>query len=460
MTALELPLVGVPGQATPRPAGWSEGEVGVRHGVAFATVGCRLNQAETEEALATLVARGYQLDRDGGARLVVVNTCAVTRESTATSRKLIRCAVRSNPNATVVVTGCYATAEPDAVASLAGVDLVVPNEDKERLADLLAAHDPALAPTPAEQLVGADADDLTRRLHTRVSVRVQTGCDVHCAFCIIPSTRGPLRSRPPDEIVADLRLRVADGVREAVLTGVHLGKYGHDVGDREGLAHLVSRLLDEVEGLERLRLSSVLPLEVTPTLIEVWSQDARVCRHLHVPLQSGSDRILSAMGRGYDVAAFLARVDHARSRLAHLGLSTDVIVGFPGETRDDFDATLRVVERAGFAKLHVFRYSGRPGTRSADTMPDDVPDAEKRARSSELVSLGEALRDRFHASLLGAELDVVVECDRGGGWLQGTAGNYLKPLFHGDPSLVEQLVRVRLTGLRGTTMSGELLHVL
>ncbi|MDQ4131596.1 MAG: radical SAM protein, partial [Actinomycetota bacterium] len=269
--------------------------------------------------------------------------------------------------------------------------------------------------------------------------------------------RGPLRSRPLGEIVADVRLRVADGVREVVLTGVHLGKYGHDLGEREGLAHLVSRLLDEIEGLDRLRLSSVLPLEVTPALIEVWAGDERVCRHLHVPLQSGSNRILSAMGRGYDVATFLTRVDEARARLDQLGLSTDVIVGFPGETREDFEATVRVVERAGFSKLHVFRYSPRPGTRSADTMADDVSDAEKRARASELIALGEVLRDRFHASLLGAELDVVAECARGGGWLQGTAGNYVKPLFRGDESLLERVVRVRLTGLRGTTMSGELL---
>ncbi len=459
MPPRELPLAA--GAGAPDPGGrgeWSSGEVGVRHGVAFATVGCRLNQAETEEALATLVSRGYRLDRDGQARLVVVNTCAVTRESTASSRKLIRRAIRSNPDATVVVTGCYATAEPDAVASIHGVDLIVPNADKERLADLVAAHDPALAPTPAEQLVGADADDASKRLHTRVSLRVQTGCDVHCAFCIIPSTRGPLRSRPIEEIVADLRLRVADGVREAVLTGVNLGKYGHDLGDREGLAHLCSPLLADVEGLERLRLSSVLPVEVTPALVEVWSRNERICRHLHVPLQSGSDRILSAMGRGYDVATFLARVDHAREHLTHLGLSTDIIVGFPGETREDFEATKTVLERCGFTKLHVFRYSARPGTRSAETMPDDVPDAEKRARSRELIALGEVFRDRFHASLLGAELDVVVEHDRADGWLQGTAGNYVKPLFRGDPTLVERVVRVRLTGLRATTMVGELTH--
>ncbi|MBW3577188.1 MAG: tRNA (N(6)-L-threonylcarbamoyladenosine(37)-C(2))-methylthiotransferase MtaB [Actinobacteria bacterium] len=452
-----LPLVATTDDRANDPAQWSPGEEGHSHGVAFSTVGCRLNQAETEEALASLVARGYRLDEDGAVRLVVVNTCAVTRESTATSRKLIRRAVARHPDATIVVTGCYATAEPDAVDAIDGVDLIVTNADKERLADVVFAREPALAPTPArEALVDAGPEDATRRLHTRVSIRVQTGCDVHCAFCIIPTTRGPLRSRDAGEVIGDVRRRVADGVREAVLTGVHLGKYGHDLGDGEGLAHLVERILIEVDGLERLRLSSVLPLEVTPTLVAVMAGDPRVCRHLHVPLQSGSDAILAAMGRGYDVATFRQRVDHARAALEHVGLSTDVIVGFPGETRTDFDATVATVAEVGFAKLHVFRYSPRPGTRSADTMRDDVPSQEKKARSRELIALGERLRDRFHASLIGTELDVVVEIDRGDGWLQGTAGNYVKVAFRGTPALIEDVVRVRLTGLRGAIAQGEL----
>lgn len=435
---------------------WSPGEVGRRNGVVFATVGCRLNQAETEESLTGLAERGYHLAPEGRARLAVVNTCAVTAESSATSRKLVRRVVRDNPEATVVVTGCYATAEPELVAALPGVDLVIPNADKARLPELVFAHRPELAPTPAEELVGASPDDARKRLHTRVSIRVQTGCDVHCAFCIIPSTRGPLRSRPAGEIVREVRRRVADGVREAVLTGVHLGRYGHDLGETEGLARLVVRLLSEVAGLERLRLSSVLPLEVTRFLVDVMADDPRICRHLHIPLQSGSDRILAAMGRGYDLGTFFDHLDYARGRLTHLGLSTDVIVGFPGESREDFEATRSAVERAGFAKLHVFRYSPRPGTRSALTLDDDVPDREKRARSAELIALGQVLRDRFHASLLGARLWVVVEYDRGQGWLQGTADNYVKAIFRGPAELLERVASVRLNGLRGSAMSAEL----
>ena len=453
MARPDLPLL----TPAPDPGGqgeWSPGEEGVRHGVAFSTVGCRLNQAETEEALDALVSAGLRLQRSA-ADLVVVNTCAVTRESTATSRKLVRRAVDANPDAFVVVTGCYATAEPDAVAAIDGVDLVVGNPDKERLAELVFAAEPAFAPTPAEQLVGADADDATRRLHSRVSIRTQTGCDEHCAFCIIPTTRGPLRSRPADAIVADIARRVDDGVREAVLTGVHLGKYGVDAGRGEGLAWLVTEILDRVSRLERLRLSSVLPVQVTDTLVDLMAADPRICPHLHVPLQSGSDRVLAAMGRSYDVATFLERVGYAQERLPLLGLSTDLIVGFPGETEDDHAATRDVLATVGFSKLHVFRYSARPGTRSAATMRDDVPSQVKKARSKDLVALGDELRDRFHAQLLGATVDVLVETDRGDGWLHGTADNYVKVSLRAPASLVEHRVPVRLTGLRGAGMTGD-----
>ena len=461
--ARSLPLYDAPAAlpadlAAPDPGGqgeWSPGEEGTRHGVAFSTVGCRLNQAETEEALADLVNRGLRLEDTAQAGLVVVNTCTVTRESTATSRKLVRRAVEANPDAFVVVTGCYATAEPDEVAAIDGVDLVVGNEDKPRLADAVLTAEPALAPTPAEQLVGADADTAVTRLHTRVSVRAQTGCDEHCAFCIIPSTRGGLSSRPADEVVDEIRRRVDDGVREAVLTGVHLGKYGVDGGEPEGLARLVERILDEVGDLERLRLSSVLPLQVTDRLLAVMASTDRVCNHLHVPLQSGSDRILDAMGRGYDAATFLDRISAIRAALPLVGLSTDVIVGFPGETEEDFAETLRVVEAAGFSKLHVFRYSPRPGTRSAETMRDRVRSQEKKARSKRLRDLGARLRDTFHASLVGQQLDVIVEIDRGDGRLQGTADNYVKVSLRGDPSLRERRLRVRLTGLQGSVMVGE-----
>jgi threonylcarbamoyladenosine tRNA methylthiotransferase MtaB len=406
--------------------------------VAFKTLGCRLNQAESEQALEALGARGFDLAHAGEQPdVVVINTCTVTAESTASSRRLIRKTAEAHPGATVVVTGCYAVAEPEEARAIPGVDLVVGNDHKDRLAALITAV-PAVRRLP---LVMRPAP--LERLRTRVAIKAQTGCDEWCTFCIIPRTRGPLRSYPEDQVVADVRHQVERGVREVVLTGVHLGKYGEDRGEREALARLVDRLT-AIDGLLRLRLSSVLPVQVTPALVERVRDDPKVCRHLHVPLQAGDDEVLARMHRPYRIAEFLDRVEHAKAEVPGLGLSTDVIVGFPGETRAQFAATMAVVERVGFSKLHVFRYSQRPDTPAA-VMPDQVPVAEKKTRARELIALGAELRRRFHEDHVGRPLQVLVEA-AGEGLAEGTSDNYVKVRFPGGAELVDRVVTVR--GLR------------
>jgi threonylcarbamoyladenosine tRNA methylthiotransferase MtaB len=406
--------------------------------VAFKTLGCRLNQAESEQALEALGARGFDLAHAGEQPdVVVINTCTVTAESTASSRRLIRKTAEAHPGATVVVTGCYAVAEPEEARAIPGVDLVVGNDHKDRLAALVAAV-PAVRRLP---LVMRPAP--LERLRTRVAVKAQTGCDEWCTFCIIPRTRGPLRSYPSDELVADVRRQVERGVREVVLTGVHLGKYGEDAGERDGLARLVERLT-AIDGLLRLRISSVLPVQVTPALVERVRDDPKVCRHLHVPLQAGDDQVLERMHRPYRIAQFMERVERAQSEIPGLGLSTDIIVGFPGETAEQFRATLGVTERVGFSKLHVFRYSQRPGTPAAD-MGDQIPEPEKKARARELIALGNELRRRFHEAHVGERLEVLVE-GAGEGIADGTSDNYIKVRFPGGPELADRLVVVR--GLR------------
>ena len=403
--------------------------------VAIKTLGCRLNQAESEQALEALGARGFDLAHAGEEPdVVVVNTCTVTRESTASSRRLVRKLAEAHPSATVVVTGCYAVSDPDEVKAIPGVDLVVGNDAKDRIAELVAAV-PRVRRLP---LVTRPAP--VERLRTRVAVRAQTGCDEWCAFCIIPRTRGPLRSWPEEEVVADVRRQVERGVREVVLTGVHLGKYGEDQGRRDGLARLVDRLV-AIDGLARLRLSSVLPVQVTPALVERVRDHPKVCRHLHVPLQAGDDQVLEAMHRPYRVAEFLERVENAKAEVPGLGLSTDVIVGFPGETEAQFQATMRVVRRVGFSKLHVFRYSQRPGTPAAE-MDGQLPDAVKKQRARELIALGAELRRQFHEQHLGRPLSVLVET-AGDGLAEGTSDNYIKVRFAGGHDLVDQVVTVR-----------------
>src|SRR6266540_2698365 len=372
--------------------------------VAIKTLGCRLNQAESERALEALGARGFDLAHAGEEPdVVVVNTCTVTRESTASSRRLVRKLAEAHPDATVVVTGCYAVSDPDAVKAIPGVDLVVGNDAKDRIAELVAEV-PRVRRLP---LVTRPAP--VERLRTRVAVRAQTGCDEWCTFCIIPRTRGPLRSWAEEEVVADVR-------------------------------RLVDRLV-AIDGLARLRLSSVLPVQVTPALVERVRDHPKVCRHLHVPLQAGDDQVLEAMHRPYRVAEFLERVEHAKAEVGGLGLSTDVIVGFPGETEAQFRATMRVVRRVGFSKLHVFRYSQRPGTPAAE-LPGQLPDTVKKRRARELIALGAELRRRFHEQHLGRPLSVLVET-AGDGLAEGTSDNYIKVRFAGGPSLVDQVVTVR-----------------
>src|SRR6266540_750793 len=405
--------VGFQGPADSRPGGT------VDHSpkVAFKTLGCRLNQAESEKALEGLGARGFDLAHAGEEPdVVVINTCTVTRESTASSRRLIRRTAEAHPGATVVVTGCYAVSNPEEVQAIPGVDLVVHNDDKDRIAELVAGV-PAVRRLP---LTVRPAP--TERLRTRVAIKAQTGCDEWCTFCIIPRTRGPLRSYPSDELVTDVRRQVERGVREVVLTGVHLGKYAEDTGERDGLARLVDRLT-AIDGLLRLR------------------DDPKVCRHLHVPLQAGDDQVLERMHRPYRIAQFLERVEHASAEIPGLGLSTDIIVGFPGETAEQFAATLRVTERVGFSKLHVFRYSQRPGTPAAE-MADQLPEPEKKARARELIALGMQLRRRFHETHVGERLDVLVE-GGGEGIAEGTSDNYIKVRFPGGPELLDRLVAVR-----------------
>jgi threonylcarbamoyladenosine tRNA methylthiotransferase MtaB len=419
--------------------------------VAIKTLGCRLNQAESEQALEALGARGFDLAHAGEEPdVVVVNTCTVTRESTASSRRLIRKLAEAHPGATMVVTGCYAVSDPDAVKAIPGVDLVVGNDAKDRIAELVGEV-PAVRRLP---LLARPAP--VERLRTRVAVRAQTGCDEWCTFCIIPRTRGPLRSWPQEQVVADVRRQVERGVREVVLTGVHLGKYGEDLGERDGLARLVDRLV-EIDGLARLRLSSVLPVQVTPALVERVRDHPKVCRHLHVPLQAGDDRVLEAMHRPYRVAEFVERVEGAKAAVPGLGLSTDVIVGFPGETEAQFQATMRVVRRVGFSKLHVFRYSQRPGTPAAE-MAGQLPDAVKKQRARELIALGAELRRQFHEQHLGRPLSVLVEA-AGDGLAEGTSDNYIKVRFPGGPGLVDQVVTVRGVradneGMEAETMEG------
>jgi threonylcarbamoyladenosine tRNA methylthiotransferase MtaB len=422
--------------------------------VSFTTLGCRLNQAESDAMAEDLAASGIvPAGAEQSPDVVVVNTCTVTREATKASRMAIRRAARAHPDAKLVVVGCYAVSDRDEVAAIDGVDVVLGNDEKEGLA---AALSDSVVTRPLLQIAMPSAQRARPVQRVRANLKAQTGCDEWCSFCIIPTTRGPLRSMDEDALVAEARSRVAAGARELVLTGVHLGKYRYDEGgDERDLVRLMRRLLD-VDGVLRLRLSSILSRHLTDEVLALMADETRVCRYLHVPLQSGDAGTLKAMNRPYEIEEYVEAVERAKAALPGLALATDVIVGFPGETDAAFEATMDVVRRLRYSKLHVFRYSARPGTTAAD-IPDEVPPDVKKERSKRLIDLGNEIRSRFLADHLGRPLRVLVEDERvveGSGVCSGQTGDYVRVWFPGE-GLLGQIVeveahRVRADGLEAT----------
>jgi threonylcarbamoyladenosine tRNA methylthiotransferase MtaB len=365
-------------------------------------LGCKVNQYETQYVKELLEASGYrEATEHEPAELCVVNTCTVTHEADAKGRQLIRRLAQSNPDAAIVVMGCYATREPDVVRRLPGVRKVV--TDKNRLIDELKDFG------VTDPLPGISRFDG----HQRAFVKVQDGCLLNCSFCIIPTVRPTLRSRPANEIVCEVKNLVDSGCQEIVLTGIHLGHYGIDLStgklkaDWCRLWHLI-RQLDDLPGNFRIRLSSLEAAEVRGEFVDALARSRRVCPHFHLCLQSGSDRILERMRRRYRAASFLERCRRLRGVFDIPAFTTDVIVGFPGETDADFAETCDVVREVGFSKIHLFSYSRRKGTPAAD-FPDSVPPEKIRARRLRLLELEAELSQQYHRSLLGRQLDVLVE---------------------------------------------------
>lgn len=404
------------------------------------TLGCKVNQYETEYLRQGLAELGYR-DADEGelADLCLVNTCTVTAEGDAKSRQVIRQLARRNPGTQIVVMGCYATRAPEEVATLPGVVEVI--RDKRELPDFLLRAGLREAPRGIGIFAG----------HTRAFVKVQDGCLLRCSFCIIPTVRPHLHSRPMDEIVEEVARLTSAGHREIVLTGIHLGHYGVDrnlgLPKRQWtrLAHLLARLA-ELPGEFRLRLSSIEATEVTRELLEVMAaHPRRVCPHLHIPLQSGSDAVLRRMRRRGGVQRFIDRCQLAQSLLDQPALTSDVIVGFPGETEDDFEATCRVIEAVGFSQLHRFPFSPRHGTPAAE-LPDRVAPATKSQRMAQLEDLERRLRRDFARRLTGHELEVLIEgrLPQAGAGRLGTACRYLTVELPPGPAGRGQFVRGHL----------------
>jgi threonylcarbamoyladenosine tRNA methylthiotransferase MtaB len=372
--------------------------------VRLESIGCRLNIGEIETMARGLAAAGHRVVGPGTpAELCILNTCTVTAIASRKSRQLIRQLKRANPSAAVIVTGCDAELAPFEMVEI-GVDLVVGNAQKERLLELAEAEgllDPG--PTDPDELELFEPGDSTR---TRAFLKVQDGCDNRCTFCVITIARGAGRSVPADAIMEELHELQRLGYREVVLSGVHLGSYGHDLGDQRGLQHLVERALAET-AVERLRLSSLEPWDLDANFFEIFA-NPRLLPHLHLPLQSGCDETLKRMARRTTRKEFSALVRDARRAVPDLAISSDIIVGFPGETDEEFEQSIALVEELAFSRLHIFRYSRREGT-PAEKMSAQVRGPVAQERSRLMHALAADLEHRFNSKLVGNTSDVLWE---------------------------------------------------
>ncbi len=355
------------------------------------TLGCRLNEAELEKWAQAFQQAGHQITREQNeAQLIVINSCAVTQDAVRKSRQLIRRIHRDNPSAKIIASGCYVTLNTDEAAELLGVDLIVGNQDKDRLVELAIAEldlptMPAMSTEPA-------AIALFRRGRQRAFVKVQDGCRYRCTFCIVTVARGAEKSIAIEKIISDINQLVAQGIKEVILTGVHLGGYGTDIG--HNLADLITAILEETT-VPRLRLGSLEPWELPANFFDLF-ENTRLMPHLHLPLQSGSDAVLRRMARRCRTEEFTQIITQARTQVPHINITTDIIVGFPGETEAEWQESFDYIQHIGFGHIHIFSYSARSGTKAA-TLPNPVPNTLKKQRSQQLHQLAERMKQDFLA---------------------------------------------------------------
>jgi threonylcarbamoyladenosine tRNA methylthiotransferase MtaB len=412
----------------------------------FDLVGCRVNEAEIESMAVRAAALGHTAVADpAAADWIVVNTCTVTREAERDSRQKIRRAHACNGAARLAVTGCWSTMEPDRAAALPGVACVIPNAEKENLiAQILGPRDiSAAGPAPAPPA----------RRRTRAYIKVQDGCANACAFCSTRLARGPLRSRSADEIVADILAAEQSGAKEAVLAGVHLGAWGKELGIASGLEHLLEKVLTRT-AIPRVRLSSLEPWDVRPEVFRLW-RDKRLCPHLHLPLQSGSAATLARMKRNAMPGDFERLVYAARAAIPDLALTSDWMVGFPGEDETEFRESKAFVERMGFARLHVFRFSPRPGTEAA-RMGGAIPAPEIRRRAELARHAAKNASENYMRAFLGREMDVLWEADTRCGLRRGLTANFVRVRVKSEALEPNTFRRVKLMSVDGDEMVGEL----
>lgn len=431
--------------------------------VAFHTLGCKVNHYETEAIWQLFKDANYErVEFETNADVFVINTCTVTNTGDKKSRQIIRRAIRQNPDAVICVTGCYAQTSSAEIMEIPGVDIVVGTQDRHKLLDYIQQFQDERQPINGvgnimknrtyEEL---EVPYFTDR--TRASLKIQEGCNNFCTFCIIPWARGLMRSRDPEKVVEQATQLVNSGYKEIVLTGIHTGGYGQDLKNYN-LAQLL-RDLDTIEGLERIRISSIEASQLTDEVIDVIGNSNKVVRHLHIPLQSGSDDVLKRMRRKYTMAHFSERLTKLHQALPDLAVTSDVIVGFPGESEDEFQETYDFIVNHHFSELHVFPYSPRIGTPAA-RMDNQIDEETKNVRVHKLISLSNQLAKEYASKFEDEVLEVIPEeMGEEPHTLVGYADNYMKVRFEGDDSLIGQIVKVKIVKANYPINEGKAIRV-
>ncbi len=436
--------------------------------VSVSTLGCKVNQFESEALIDALEQRAYTVvPFEEGADITIINTCTVTHRADFQSRQMVRRASRFNPNSLIIVTGCYPQVETDAFLKMTGVHYLLGNGEKSRIPDLLSLMQEGKLPRVQvgniqKERLFSDTPFHCFHRHTRAFLKIQDGCNAHCSYCIVPHARGRSRTLPPERVAQNLRLLKERGFKEVVLTGIHLGVYGLDLNPSFPLENLL-RKLEKEETPERIRLSSIEPGDFSPELISALSQSRKICPHLHIPIQSGDDDILKRMYRDYD-RSFLSDLVHRLHReISNLSIGADVIVGFPGETEEQFRHTYGLIESLPFSYLHVFPFSRRKGT-PAFEFSGRVNEKEIKRRAEVMRELGKQKRQTFYRQFLNQELSVLVEGrkEKETGRCRGLSRNYIPVLLSGrngaggNRDRVNHEWTVRVTGLAENGLIGNI----
>lgn len=429
--------------------------------IAFTTLGCKVNMYDTEAMAELFVEKGYErVEFDSYADIYVINTCTVTNFGDKKSRQIIRRAKRQNPNSVVVATGCYAQVAPTELEAIEGINIIIGTKDRKSIVETVENYKVEFG------VVNCVSDIMKERVfeplqinkltnRTRAYIKIQEGCNRFCTYCIIPYARGPIRSRKSEDIISEVKRLAKNGFKEVVLTGIHVASYGLDLGNIT-LADIIEQV-HQIEGIERIRFSSMEPKAVTEEFAERMAALPKVCHHYHLSLQSGCDNTLKRMNRRYTSDEYYNACQRLRKYFPDVAITTDIIVGFPGETDEDFKESAEFAAKVKLAKIHVFPYSPKRGT-PAEKMPNQIAPDVKNARSAAMINVSEKLNYEFLSDYIGKEIEVLFETTDKEGYFEGHSSNYIKVLVKTDENLSNQLRMVKLTEIKTEeTMIGELL---